>query len=140
MSIITYRAAEVALAGVGLLSLLESIRFPSDNGRFNSSSDNKERKNVLTALQIETAVNAIAAFVYSQMIIELKKSSSSSASSSSPRQPGVLLLRYADWFFTTPLLLLSLVLYSTQRRKSGWRMVSDSSRRRYADGHMWVFC
>ena len=64
---------------------------------------------MLTALQVETAVNFIAAFVYTKSIAEYKKN---------PKSKTILQLRYADWVFTTPLLLLSLSLFLFKYDKS----------------------
>jgi len=101
--LISYTLTEIGLAGVGLLGLIESIRLSADNGRFNDTDDdNRERKYTLTALQVETAVNFVAAFVYAKMIAEYKNN---------PKSKIILQLRYADWVFTTPLLLLSLSLF-----------------------------
>ena len=109
--LISYTLTEIALAGVGLLGLIESIRLSADNGRYNKdpSQDDKNRQYVLTALQVETAVNFIAAFVYTKMIAEYKNN---------PKSKIILQLRYADWVFTTPLLLLSLSLFLFKREKS----------------------
>ena len=117
--LISYTLTEIALAGVGLLGLIESIRFSADNGRYNQdpSQDDKNRQNVLTALQVETAVNFIAAFVYTKMIAEYKNN---------PKSKFILQLRYADWVFTTPLLLLSLSLFLFQRETCASEVCTSS--------------
>jgi bacteriorhodopsin len=115
--LISYTLTEIALAGVGLLGLIESIRLSADNGRYNKdpSQDDKNRQYVLTALQVETAVNFIAAFVYTKMIAEYKNN---------PKSKIILQLRYADWVFTTPLLLLSLSMFLLKREKSACAWVT----------------
>jgi bacteriorhodopsin len=91
----------LALAGVGVITLLESIRSPDLTFVVKKDSDGaksiKRDQLLLTALQVETVVNIIAAFVY---MIMLKSEKSK-----------VMSLRYADWAFTTPMLLFSLTLY-----------------------------
>jgi bacteriorhodopsin len=52
-------------------------------------------------LTIETAVNIIASFAYSYLLILIKN----------PNFTNITIFRYLDWFITTPLLLLSFILY-----------------------------
>ncbi len=135
--LISYTLTEIALAGIGMLSLIESIRLSADQGRFNNELTGEDlsggkqslqkRKNVITALQVETAVNFIAAFVYAQMITEYKKN---------PRSRLILQLRYADWVFTTPLLLtsLSLFLLKSERKEKKGEGLAEGGNPRYLLG------
>ncbi len=52
-------------------------------------------------LTIETAVNIIASFAYSYLLILIKN----------PNFTNITIFRYLDWFITTPLLLISFILY-----------------------------
>lgn len=97
MELISYTLTEIALAGIGLLSFIEVIR--------QENTSETIEPNVVTALEVETAVNFIAAYIYTQITKEYKLN---------PNSPLILKLRYADWIFTTPLLLLSLALYLTR--------------------------
>lgn len=57
-------------------------------------------------LAIETTVNIIAGFAYSQLITLINK----------PDFSGITGYRYLDWFATTPLLLISFTLYLQYRK------------------------
>lgn len=86
--------AYFALAGTAAITFVGAI-------------DDKAEPQKRQALAIETAVNAIAAFVYK----ELRESMQSGDFAR------VTDLRYVDWALTTPLLLGSLVLYLSYTKK-----------------------
>ena len=95
----------LALGSVGVITLLESIRSPDLAFEFKEKNNDGQIENkvkrdqlLLTALQVETVVNVVAAFVYMRML-----------KSSDPNN--IMSLRYADWLLTTPMLLFSLTLY-----------------------------
>ena len=82
------------LFGSAFITGLECI-----NSRFD---DQKRDPSIVSALQVETAVSAIAGFVYYYIWSESVKGN----------LKNVMNYRYIDWFVTTPLMLFSFTLFS----------------------------
>lgn len=87
--------AYFALAGTAAITFVGAI-------------DEESAKEKRQALAIETAVNAIAAFVYREIRESMQNGNLSRVTD----------LRYIDWALTTPLLLGSLVLYLNDGAKN----------------------